>query len=271
MALSYDPNSMQMLEEKIHIVFNAQEFERITEFVIKSQAKRVYYFRFRSDYTEDRNPRNFKLNVEVLKQSIPNVEIVPKFVNYTDYFEVIQEVSKIIRDERKKTLKDNIPRNIYINLGTGSKISAIASMEASKLWNVTPYYVYSEEYNPNAKEGEAVHTGEMKMAHVPIFPAKKPTPEAIRVLKIIGKAGEAGIYKHALVDKLKEKGLLIVNAKDANNERPALYMALNNNYIKPLRDTWGCVEVEDRRRNQKITLTDRGREVLKIFKYYEGE
>ncbi len=257
-----------MLEEKVHIVFNAKEYSRITEFVSKSYANRVYYFRFRSEEQEDQNPDYYEKNRQVLLDANPDVEIVPRFVNYTDFFEVIQGISQIIKSEREKSKKDHIPRHIFINLSAGSKITAIAGLEASKFWGITPYYVFSKHYDSDPAEGEPIHSGKMELRDVPVYPSIKPTSGMIRVLHEIQEAGGSGILKRVLVDKLRKQGILNVNSNNARNRSSAEYMALNHSFLKPLQEDWNAIEVSDDRRNQKIVLKPKGEEILNIFKFY---
>lgn len=259
-----------MFEEKIHVVFNAKEHGRITEYVVRSKADRVYYFSHYSPEQSDKNESNQRHNLEVLRETLPSAEVIERRVNYTDYFAIIQAISKIVRDEREK----NPNNQIFINLGTGSKITAIAGLDAAKLWAFRPYYVYSHDYDP---ERNPVHAGEMQLFEIPQFKIDRPDPVLVKALKIIAELGKKnqGMYKKTFIETLDKRGLLVVNSqsKRGNNQtrrKSALYMAANHQFLDPLETNWHYIEVSDRRRNQKIFLTEKGREALKIFKFYSG-
>ncbi|GAB4309912.1 MAG: hypothetical protein Kow0069_09630 [Promethearchaeota archaeon] len=254
-----------MFAERVHVVFNDRELERITDFVIRGNADRVYYFKFQKGDVPDANLHFWKINHEVLRKQLPRAKIIDLDVDYTDYFQIIQELSKIIREERERNPKTQI----FINLGPGSKVCTIASMDAANLWGAETYYVYSDDYDSNRPEGEPYHKGEMKSYRMPRFPITRPGKRMIKILKIIGEGGERGVLKKELIERLKQKGLLSVTVRPGGNEKAALYMALNNGVLRPLRENWNAVEVTPQRRNQRVRLTQVGEDMVRVFRYYE--
>ncbi len=265
-----------MHSPRIHIIFNCAEDRRITEPLIKYQPDRVYYFtaNIKSTGQSDEHMDFYRKNIIVLKKSLPKVEIIQKEVDYTDYIHVIQEISKIIKYEQEL----DSDSKIYINIGSGSKITSLASAEASKLWNCNSYYVHSTEYNPGLG---ARHVGKIIIKESINFPVRKPKRRLLEVLKIIknminqryiGKEcqiSEKFVYKKRLLEKLIETGHLKLITKNQNIrfKTSSYYMKLNQRYLRPLEQELKFIKISKDRRNKKIYVTPKGYDVLRIFEY----
>lgn len=257
-----------MFEPQIHIVYNSEEEKRITDPLIQAKPNKLYYFKAdpNKQISAQKYEKYFLKNYEILKKNIPGIEIVPKELNFTDYFQIIQEISGIIKEERE----NNENCKIYINIGAGSKLTAIASIEAAKIWNLKTYYVYSQEVHP---EKGPKHTGEMKIEYIEGFPIQKPPDVLIMVMKVIEEMMEGGktfVFKKYLLNKLKDKGLLqlITENPDSKKNKSSEYMALNQRYLNPLEKQLKYIKISDDKRNKKITPTEEGKNILKIFKYF---
>jgi len=261
---------------RIHIVFNSAEERRITEPIIVHDPDRLYYFtaHIKSTGQSDEHMDFFENNTNFLKEKIPKMEIIQKAVDYADYIEIIQELSKIIKKEREK----NITSEILVNISSGSKITALASTEASMIWNCKTYYVHSTHYNPLLGPR---HDGEMIIFKPVMFPIQKPRKNLIDVLKIIDEMIENKykkkisacstkfIYKKDLKNILLEKGYIALKKRNENprNMASSHYMKLNHAYLNPLSLELKCIEISDDKRNKKIYLTPTGKNMLEIFKY----
>jgi len=257
-----------IFEPQIHIVFNADEKERITFPIITSKPNKLYYFKADPSKLNaaDMYESFYRKNFEVLKKEIPTLEIITNLIDYIDYFQIIQEISKVISNEREQ----NPNCKIYINISAGSKLTAIASIEAARIWDLETYYIYSQEISFG---GGPKHSGEMKILSIKGFPIQKPREDLIKVLKVIEKimaGGKKFVYKKYLLNVLKDEGLLqlITENPDLKKNKSSEYMALNQRYLNPLEKAWKFIKISDDKRNKKIFLTDEGKEILKIFKYY---
>ena len=262
---------------QIHIVFNCKEDYRITIPILNHLPHKLYYFTayIKSTNQKDENMEYFHLNTELLKEKMPNILIIQNEIDYTDYIEIIQGISKIIRAERKINPKSKI----MINIGTGSNITALASTEAARLWKCDVYYVYSTKYTPTA-EGPR-HQGEMIIIYPPIFPIIKPQTNLIKVLKILHKTIQNKysdketvfpikfIYKKEFIEILIEKGFLKLQKKhyDLRSRQSSYYMKVNKRFLEPLANQLGYIEISKDKRNKKIFITEKGKNILKIFRY----
>jgi len=263
--------------KQIHIVYNSRENARITEPLLTHQPHKVYYFTaiIRETGQKDVNLLYFEENCKLLEQKLPNLEIIHEELDYTNYIEIIQELSKIIKKERESNPKSEI----YINVSSGSKITAVASVEAAKLWDCNIYYVYSTEYNPSAEGPE--HKGEMIIKTPTTFPIKKPEEMYIKILQLIekmirdrykgkkyDKSKPQFIYKKNLISKLFDIKLITLQKKNKNERKlqASKYMK-SQKYLNPLKRELGYIKISKDKRNKKVFLTDLGRDILEIFKY----
>lgn len=261
---------------QVHIVFNTAEDRRITDPIIRYAPNKLYYFTayIKSTGQSDEHMDFYEKNIDILRKLFPQLDILHKQVDYTDYIEIIQELSKIIKIERE----ENPNCSIYLNIGSGSKITALASSEASMLWNCIPYYVHSEHYNPISTPR---HEGDIIIKKPVIFPFKKPRKELIKVLRVIKElidiryllketvVKEKFIYKKDLLEPLIKKNLLTLEKKnlDPSSQKSSYYMKLNQRYLKPLANNQNYIKISKDKKNQKIYLTDAGWDVIKIFEF----
>lgn len=269
---------IDIFTKQIHIVFNSPETKRITEPLISHPPSILYYFTafIKDTGQKDENINYLEENIEFLNEKLPQLDIVQKEVDYTNYIEVIQEISKIIKKERE----ENANCEIYINVGSGSKVTAIASIEASELWDCEIYYVYSTKYDPKGQGPE--HKGEILIKEPLTFPIKKPKEIYINILKLIDKminiryngkdydkSKKKYIYKKNLVDKLYEEEILSLQSKNKDKRKlqASKYMK-SKKYLNRLESDLNYINISDDKRNKKIYLTKTGKEVLNIFKFY---
>ncbi|MHA1341908.1 MAG: HFX_2341 family transcriptional regulator domain-containing protein [Promethearchaeota archaeon] len=260
---------------RVHIIFIDRELERFMAPIRDFNPQKIYVFVYESTERDV----NFKLIFPKLKEEIKNfnkaIEIIIKEIKFTDYFKVIQELSKIIKEERK------IDKNtkILINCSTGSKMSAVACIDASRLWNVDVIYVYSDDFQ---NDRQYKHMGKMKIIIPPIFPVTKPSWKEIETLRLINNMineyieegeyedpeDEGYILRMNLQDKVfKEKILRTDGKKDIANKRSRESTAFKDKILKPLYNK-GYIRIEKYSKTQKIYLTEEGRRIAEVFKYY---
>ena len=151
--------------------------------------------------------RYYDSNTEYLKNNIPNLEVEQREVDYTNYIEIIQEISKIVKQEREV----NPNCKIYVNVSSGSKMTALASVEASKIWDLDIYYVYASEYDPDSNG--PLHKGDMYMMIPITFPIEKPEKRIIQIIKLIDEMIDTK-YSRKEYDQSKRKFMYKKDYKD---------------------------------------------------------
>ncbi len=191
----------------VHIAFNGDEVERITEPIIQSKADKAYIFTYIEEkIDEDGNPfikvdqmlHRYKKIVNILERH--NIEVVKDIpehikhlknkngdlidgipISYHDYVAIIQYISKIIFYEREQ----NPNVIITINLAVGSKITAIASIDASRIWDVNVIYVQPQFWNIRTTPSEPLSSGRMDILNPPRFDLVRPENRHLLALKLI--------------------------------------------------------------------------------------
>ena len=264
-----------MFSPQIHIVFNCEEEERITKPIIDNPPNKLYLFTafIKKTQQKDINMHFYEKNIKTLKKEIPLLKIIKKEIDYTDYIEIIQELSKIIKYERE----ENPNCRIFINVSTGSKMASIASTEASRLWDCQIYYVHSSEYEPHG-EGQR-HKGDFFIFEPITFPIEKPKEIYIRTLKFIDNLIKEK-YEDKIYDNSKEKFIYLKNLiyeleaekyvelvskhEEPGSFKSALYMKVRN-FLDPLINELKYIEISDDKRNKKVFLTPIGRDIIKNF------
>ncbi|MFW9882071.1 MAG: DUF6293 family protein [Candidatus Thorarchaeota archaeon] len=266
-----------MFSPQIHITFNCEEEERITKPIIENPPNKLYIFIafIKKSQEKDINMHFYEKNIKLLKEKIPLLEIITKEVDYTDYIEIIQELSKIIKSERE----ENANCKIFINVSTGSKMASLASAEASKLWNCELYYVHSSKYDPHG--GGPRHKGEFYIFKPITFPIEKPKKTFIRTLKLIenlitrkyqdkiyDQTKEKFVYMKYLIQELEENGYIELDSKhkEPSSLKSALYMK-SRNFLEPLVNELKYIKISDDKRNKKVYLAPIGKDILEIFKF----
>ena len=266
-----------MFSPQIHIAFNCEEEERITKPIIDNPPNKLYLFTafIKKTQQKDINMHFYDKNIKLLKKKIPLLEIITQEVDYTDYIEIIQTLSKIIKYERE----ENPNCKIFINVSTGSKMASIASTEASKLWDCEIYYIHSTEYDPHG-EGPR-HKGDFFIFEPITFPIEKPKEIYIRTLKFIEDLIKKK-YQDKIYEEKKEKFIYLKNLiyelesqryielvskhEEPGSFKSALYMKARN-FLEPLINELKYIKISDDKRNKKVFLTEIGKDILKIFKF----
>lgn len=268
---------VSMFSPQIHIVFNCDENDRITIPLLNNPPNKIYYFTFFRHKTgqKDKYMSFYDENVELLSKKLPHLEIITTEVDYVEYISCIQEISKIIKNEREK----NPNCNIFINASTGSKMTALASVEAAKLWDCKFYYVYGSDYNPSSEGPRQI--GEMYIIEPVTFPIKKPELIYLEILKTIRKIIKEK-YAKQKKDEIKEKftdlkhlakeleKLGIIELKKRHRESAFRYSALSQKCRRNLTvlEELECIRIIKGRKTIKIILSETGKKILEIFKFW---
>ena len=260
---------------KIHITYNAQEKKRITEPILSDKPDVLYYICHQGEI-EDVFLNYKEMNLETIKNNLKNCEIIENKVDYVNYYEIIANLAKIISSEKVKS-KEKEEVSFTINMGTGSKMVAIANMDANRLWdNINLNYPFSLDYDPSA---ESAHSGIMYSAEPPKFKFYKPSIELIKAMQIL--------YWLMLHDKFERKRNFVLQrewqkaifhiykirtVKKNENQRDqdtSEKMSLNRAIINPLVERWKLIYKEKQGRDHRIYFSDDGLKMVRVFMEYD--
>lgn len=274
----FDNGSTQFIDDtefhpkrKVQIVFNVKEDSRIIDPILEDRPNIIYYFHFQSQKKIDQFMAYRDKNIAMIRNALPNCEINEQGVDYVDYYNIIASLARVISREQK-----NSDTRIAINLGTGSKMCAIASMDAFRLWprGVVPFYIYSPDYDPT-REGPT-HQGKMTKSVVPQFEFETPEEKLIQSFQLLIRclAKDPNKNTRFIAFQQKWRDLLIKNklleskAKKNRAVEASLDNMLRDQIREKLKD-WGYIKVDMKGKEVIILLTDLGRKMSEIFKNYD--
>lgn len=149
---------------------------------------------------------------------------------------------------------------VFVNISTGGKITAIAGMIACMVTGAESYYVQAEDYEMNIPKGIA------SIKSLPRYPIEAPDAQQIHVLDYIKERQEEG--------DLPTKGDLIRYGETAelpfianhDVEDKGKYRLLDSHIIHPLEEK-GYITIEKSGREKDIGLTKNGEGTLRAFRY----
>jgi hypothetical protein len=197
---------------RVHIAPVGFEVDRIVLPAIKKKADKVWLV------THD-NPNEDKGNifVESIEKRLrsAHIECRKSFANRIDLFDILRELRSIILQE-----KGNY---ILVNVSSGSKIQAIASMMACMMFKdqvmIKPYYAVPAKYNTSLLQDKKQETEGLKdIITLPEYKIEIPSEKLIKCLDIISQHTDNRITKRELKDLALENGIIYVNKKEENKE-----------------------------------------------------
>lgn len=235
--------------ERVHIMPLGYERDRITEAARRLKADRVVLL----DHVEDEDDRP-SYHSEVLDE-LQNANMMVDRVqcNIFDLYESLGTIAELVTQ--------NIDDDVYVNLATGSKVTAIGGMIACMATNATPYYVRAETYGDN--DDQPVSEGVRGINELPAYPIDKPSPERVAMLEHI--ADEREVSKKSLIEFGEMAELPFLEEYDSE-EMKGKYRLLDSRILDPLEDQ-GYVEVTEVGRKKYVSLTSSGANTLEAFRY----
>jgi hypothetical protein len=251
------------VDERVHVMPFGFEYDRIVEPAKEYRADRVVLLDW---IAEDIDRPSYHADVE---SDLDAAGIAYERVDCRlfDLYDSISVVAETVTDEATPVDDDGVGNTVYVNLSTGSKITAIGGMIACMVTGLArPYYVRAEQYAP-----EAAPVGEgMEVAiDLPTYPMDRPEYQQIAVLARIEAAG--GLSKRALIEFGADEGLAFIRDCDRPFEADGTpskqsYARLRRHVVAPLRER-GFVDVERVGTRNEVVATEKGRNTRKAFDY----
>lgn len=242
--------------DRVHIVPLGYERDRILEPLDGLKADEVILL---SHEQEEEPPYLRQVREELRRHS--RISLEEWECDIFDMYEtigIIAELADVHRDD-----------DVYVNLATGSKVTAIGGMIACMLTEATPYYVRAESYGGegDSPPDEPVSSGVAGIDSLPSYHIEAPPAEQIEILRYISEHGP--VRKGELIDYGEEAALPFLADHSAAN-RNAEYRLLDNHIITPLRDR-GDVTTEEVGRRTEVRITEDGQNTLRAFEYLLDE
>ena len=232
---------------RIHVATVDHHIERITEPMIKLRADKAYIITYGE---KDAAVEFLKKTKNILKKNRIPFRVI--FVDIWDLMACVEKFRDLIFKEKEN--------QIFFNVSTGTKISAISAMLSCMIWNCQPYYAKSE-YN-EIKIQKKVPVEEIKeIVSMPIYKMITPKSEYLQILTIL-QQNKGKVKKRKLIEELKISKIIKSSGKQ-NLSKPAEHGQLKTILDPMIKMEY--VSVETVGRNSIVTITHQGKNTLKIF------
>lgn len=251
-------------QKKVHIVPMGYEIDRIEIPLRDVGVDRVYLI------TDENESETGLLYLKELTRRIKKIVNEKEFrVLSCPMWDFKKLMSLLCELVRKESSSGNF---VYINLSSGSKLSAIAGTLASLMYGAVPYYVQAEKYNidhPDIEGGKikGITSGVKKILKIPSYTIEAPADDLINALAILSE-NCGRISQKDYIFSLEDKGFI----KDATARRGKRKEVTKKGYGKAKRqffeklDDKGWASKKGKGRSSYIEITEEGRNTFETFK-----
>ncbi|MFA9518643.1 DUF6293 family protein [Halopenitus sp. H-Gu1] len=241
--------------KRIHIVPLGYEEDRIVKPVLSYDADEVLLLEPDPDSEEIHRPEYHERVRDQLRNA--GIEIETIECNIFNLYSSLGTIAELANEFRE--------HNVYVNLASGSKVTAIGGMIACMATGAIPYYVRAETYAGG--DERPVASGVKKIETLPKYHIEEPEPQHISILDYV--TTNEPVTKHNLIEYGKHKELPFIARYDADgvqNPDRGYYRRLNTQIINPLLNR-GFIDVEKHSKYQYVTVTESGSNQLQAFRY----
>ncbi|AZH24632.1 HFX_2341 family transcriptional regulator domain-containing protein [Haloplanus aerogenes] len=249
--------------ERVHVMPLGFEHDRIVEPAREYRADRVILL----DWLADDIERPAYHDDVLADLDAAGIDAERRDCDLFDLYDSIAVIAEIVTDEATPDDADDVANDVYVNLATGSKITAIGGMIACMVTGAaTPYYVRAERY---ASGTEPVGYGMELAIDLPTYPMDRPDYQQIAVLDRL--ADEGPCSKKELIRFGAEWELPFVDDCDrpfdaAGKPTKQSYARLRRHVVEPLEER-GFVTVESVGTTRQVRATEAGRNARTAFGY----
>ncbi len=242
-------------ELRVHIVpVGYDSYTRVTDSLIKKNAERVYFIRHKEN---NRGHEKFYEKVrKELASKAKKIAIREMKLDIWNYYDCVAAFREIIAKEKKNG------NHIYINVSTGTKITAMAGMLAAMAWKIEPYYVRLT--NPSLKKIETIPKAAVDdPEELHAYDMEKPKLDYMKILDQLSKK-DGTMRKKPLVKYLIDEKIIkpVDNSKQFSENAKLSQLRV---LLDPMKDKWNFVKIEHSGRRSEVTITENGRKALRIF------
>lgn len=237
---------------RVHISPVGFEFKRVTEPLVRMNADKVYLISFGK---EDRASSYLRQIREELYSNYRHIVVEENFINLWDLYECIERFRTIMLDEEGN--------HVYVNVSTGTKITAIAGMLACMLWHGQPYYAkvsYPIDAQTKHETTEFVEEADV----LPVYDIRKPKSEYLLVLDLLLRNG-GKMHKSQMIHELENRGIIISEAKSAEEFSLAAKHGQLKGILNPMEKDWNYIKTISSGRRSEVYITDQGKSAVQIF------
>ena len=249
--MASDAEMEMTVEDRIHIVPLGYERDRVIVPPLRMGADAVTLVMNAHDQDDER-PDYYDDIYEAFDEAA--IEVSEVECDIFDLYDALGTIAGLIQGHGQE--------DIYVNLATGGKVTAIAGMIACMVTEVaTPYYVSAKEYGDHQQQPVAEKVS--GISNLPTYPIDAPAPEQVRMLEYI--ADEGPVSKQELIEYAEENNLPFIAGYEAGDPK-GKYRKLDSVIIEPLSED-GSIFVTEQGRKKMVRITESGENTLHAFGY----
>jgi len=239
--------------QRVHVVPLGYEHERVVEPPQRLNADKVILLSHESDTEEPDYHDDAREELEN-----DNIELDERNSNIFDLYTCLGSIAEVITEHDGD--------DVYVNLATGSKVTAIAGMIACMATGASPYYVSAERYGPNEGDEppeDPVSFGIENIEKLSGYPIEAPSEQDIEILSHLD--AEGPVSKNELIEYGEIHELpFIADAETYSTQ--GKYRRLETNVMSELINL-DYVELEEKGRKKYVRITEDGVNTLRAFRY----
>ncbi|ELZ28958.1 hypothetical protein C474_13689 [Halogeometricum pallidum JCM 14848] len=232
--------------DRIHIAPVGYERDRVVDAAAQFKADFVVLI----SHTDNDDDGEKWLNLVQEGLTNKNIEYTTKYCDIFDLYDSLGKIAETIDDYREE--------EVYVNISSGSKITAVAGAIASMVTECTAYYAVAEEYSPEAQKIKEV-------TEIPHYPIDAPDENQTAVLEFVNlkENQDASPTKGELIHFSESNGL---GYMDRNVGGKGKYRLLDTHIIDPLIQK-GYIETVKEGRTIRVKITEEGRRANQAFRH----
>lgn len=234
--------------DRVHIMPVGYEKDRVTQSAIGYKADKVVLIGHTKDGSEDEK-RLDEIELILEEQAIGVERTECDIFDLYDSLGLIAELITNFENEE-----------VYVNVSTGSKVTAIAGMIACMAIDATAYYTKAADYSGEyPKDIESVQ-------ELPDYPIDAPERQQIVTLHVIKEMQSKNVRptKGKLIYMGQQLGLPFITENDVKDK--GKYRVLDNEIVEPMQEREYITVTQDGR-NKVVELTEEGENALRAFRY----
>jgi hypothetical protein len=236
---------------RVHIAPQGFEKERIYEPAIEQDADLVILLVHDADEKDG-------LAVECQEEVTAELEKadIECQIRQCDIFDL-----KLALAEFQNLIYQHQTDSVFVNISTGSKITAIAAMLACMMAGGTPYYVKPEDYGEST-----VSTGVQDSFSVAAYPIDPPSEDTVRVLEFIKEGNKDGTVIIGNLNEFVNEEEIGRAAELSRDQEDNIYDIVRQDFLTPLKQR-DLIHIQRYGTEKRITLTEQGEQLLEFSRY----
>lgn len=239
------------VEDRIHIIPLGYERDRVIVPPREMGADKVILVKHSLDDDED-YPEYYDDIFAAFDEAA--IDVADTTADIFDLYDSLGAIAGLIEEFRTE--------DVYVNLATGGKVTAIAGMIACMVTEAAiPYYVSAEHYGDHHKTPVAETV--TNISNLPTYPIEAPTLEQVQILQYI--ADEGSVSKQDLIQYAEANSLPFISDYQ-KDEAKGKYRKLDSHILDPLSSD-GYVSITEQGRKKIVQLTPEGQNTLEAFRY----